>query len=327
MSSEKKPPRWKQVLGYGAFALVAFIAFFFLTFPYGALRRRLVQEAADQGYALRVGRLRPGLRGITATQIQLSKALGGSMSPELRSVVVGDGPLAGVEGLGEPLAIRSLALRPTLLPLGVAFHAELLGGTLRGAAGGLRTLQVELQGVDLDLSRDNLPSFLEVDLEGKLEGSLSLTIPQAQGRPAGPDFSQTDGQVSLNGKALVVKGGKLTVPVYGQPTKVDLPTINLGALEARMRFEKGLGTAEALGAKGEDLELQGSGTIKLARQTDLSELGLDLKLRVEPEAVSRLGLLGAGLGVLPTDKDDPKFRAARLSGVLSRPNFGPAMRR
>lgn len=327
MSSEKKPSRWKQVLGYGAFALVAFIVFFFLTFPYGTLRRRLVQEAAEQGYALRIGRLRPGLRGITATQIQLSKVLEGSMSAELREVVLGEGPLAGVPGLGEPLAIRSLALRPTLLPPGVAFHAELLGGTLQGAVGGVRTLQVELKMADLDLARDNLPSFLEVDMEGRLDGSVSLVIPPAQGRPAGPDFGQTEGQVALDGKALIIKGGKLTVPVYGQPTKVDLPTINLGALDARMRFEKGLGTAEALNVKGDDLELQGSGTIKLARQVNLSELGLDLKLRVEPEAVNRLGLLGAGLGVLPTDKDDPKFRAARLSGVLSRPNFGPAMRR
>jgi hypothetical protein len=51
---------------------------------------------------------------------------------------------------------------------------------------------------------------------------------------------------------------------------------------------------------------------------------MDFKLRAEPEFVKRLGLLGAGLSILPADKEDPKFRAAHLSGFFNRPNFGPA---
>ncbi|MFP2913264.1 type II secretion system protein GspN, partial [Pyxidicoccus sp. 3LFB2] len=73
MASETKPARWKIVLGYAAFAVVAFILGLFVTFPYDAIRTRLVTEAAQAGFAVRIGSLRPGLAGITATQVRVSK--------------------------------------------------------------------------------------------------------------------------------------------------------------------------------------------------------------------------------------------------------------
>ncbi|HSP80535.1 MAG TPA: type II secretion system protein GspN, partial [Myxococcaceae bacterium] len=74
-------------------------------------------------------------------------------------------------------------------------------------------------------------------------------------------------------------------------------------------------------------EIQGSGTVKLGQRLDVSQPDMDFKLRAEPEFVNRLGLLGAGLSVLPTDKDDPKFRVAHLGGFFNRPQFGPARMR
>jgi type II secretion system protein N len=321
MAAETKKARWKLALGYGAFSLVAFLLCLSLTFPYDTLRRRAVDAAADAGYALRIGSLRPGLRGLTATQVRLSKVPNG-MTPELQSMLnSGTNMLPGPDELGEPLNIDSVSVRPTLLPLGVAFHASLLGGSISGTAGGLSDVQVAVKLSNLDTSAGNLKGFSGMDLTGKLNGSLDLTLPKTRGQP---DLSKADGQLSLDTRELLIQGGNVTVPMYGQPTPMDLPKIALGDLDARIRIEKGLGTVESLRTKSEDLEVQGSGTVKLAARLDVSQPDLTFKLRAEPEFVKRLGLLGAGLTILPPDKEDPKFRVAHLSGFFNRPTFGPA---
>lgn len=321
MATETKIARWKLVLGYGAFSLVALVLCLFLTFPYDTLRRRAVDAAADAGYALRIGSLRPGLRGLTATNVRISKVPNG-MTPELHGMLAsGTAMLPGPEELGEPLNVDSVAVRPSLLPLGVAFHVALLGGSISGNVGGLSDVQVAVKLSDLDASGGNLKGFSGVDMAGKLNGSLNLTLPKTRGQP---DLSQANGQLALDTKGLLIQGGNVTVPVYGQPTPMDLPKIALGDLYARIKIEKGLGTVEALQAKSEDLEVQGSGTVKLGQRLDVSQPDMDFKLRAEPEFVKRLGILSAGLNILPTDKTDPKFRVAHLSGFFNRPTFGPA---
>ncbi|HEX8433664.1 type II secretion system protein GspN [Archangium sp.] len=321
MAAETKIARWKLVVGYGAFSLLAFVLCLCLTFPYDTLRRRAVDAAADAGYALRIGSLRPGLRGLTATQVRLSKVPNG-MTPELQGMLASNTSLLpGPEELGEPLTIDSVALRPSLLPLGVAFHLDVMGGSVSGNVGGLSDVQVAMKLSDLDPSKGNLKGFSGMDLTGRLNGSLNLTMPRTRGQP---DLSQANGQLALDTKELLIAGGNITVPMYGQPTPMDLPRISLGEIDARIKIEKGLGTVEALQAKSEDLEVRGSGTVKLGQRLDVSQPDMDFKLRAEPEFVKRLGLLGAGLSILPPDKEDPKFRAAHLSGFFNRPNFGPA---
>ncbi|ATB37363.1 type II secretion system protein GspN [Cystobacter fuscus] len=321
MATETKIARWKLVLGYGAFSLVAFVLCLLLTFPYDTLRARAVGTAADAGYALRIGSLRPGLFGLTATQVRLSKVPNG-MTPELHSMLESNsGMLPGPEELGEPLTIDSVAVRPALFPLGVAFRASLLGGSASGSVGGLSDVKVAVKLSDLDPSGGNLKGFSGLDLVGKLNGSLDLTLPKTRGQP---DLSQANGQLSLDSRGLIIQGGNVTVPMYGTPTPMDLPRIALGDIDARIRIEKGLGTVEALQSKSEDLEVQGSGTLKLGQRLDVSQPDMEIKLGAEPEFVKRLGLIGAGLTILPADKTNPKFRVAHLSGFLNRPTFGPA---
>ncbi|MFL5355312.1 type II secretion system protein GspN [Archangium sp.] len=320
MAAETKTARWKLALGYGAFSLVAFVLCLCLTFPYDSLRRRAVDAAADAGYALRIGSLRPGLRGLTATNVRISKVPNG-MTPELQSMLASNAAmLPGPEELGEPLNLDSVAVRPALLPLGVAFHANLLGGSVSGNVGGLSDVQVAVTLSNLDPSAGNLKAFSGVDLAGKLNGTLNLTLPKTRGQP---DLSQANGQLALDTKELIIQGGNVMVPMYGTPTPMDLPRIALGNIDARIKIEKGLGTVETLQAKSDDLEIQGSGTVKLGQRLDVSQPDMDFKLRAEAEFVKRLGLIGAGLTILPTDKADPKFRVAHLGGFFNRPNFGP----
>lgn len=319
----------KRVLAYVLFALAAFALCLMLTFPYGALRARLVTEAAAQGWALKLGGLRPGLFGLTATDVRVSRPPGG-MRPELVAALAGDGKAAallGVAELGEPLHVDSLALRPSLFPLGVAFRAALLDGTVSGAVGAVRGSSVDVTLSDLNLSKGNLKGFSGMDMEGTLEGVLDLSAPAASGPgAAGADFSQAEGEVRLQGTGLLVKGGTVTVPMMGTMTPVDLPRIALGALDARIDVDKGAGKVQTLGVRGEDVTVQGEGTVKLARRLEYSEPDVAIRIKAEPAFVQRLGLIGSGLSILPPDKTDPSFRAARLSGRLGSPTFGPPPR-
>ncbi|HME92465.1 MAG TPA: type II secretion system protein GspN, partial [Myxococcaceae bacterium] len=138
-----------------------------------------------------------------------------------------------------------------------------------------------------------------------------------------PDLSQARGRLSLKLDHVLVNGGSLTLPLYGEMTPVDLPKIAIGDLEAKIKFEKGLGTIEKFQGKGDDVNLLAAGTLKLAKRIDYSEANVDIKLKAEPEFTKRLGMLGSGLAMLPADKDDPGFRLAKMTGFLGRPNFNP----
>jgi type II secretion system protein N len=323
-----KPPRWQLGLAYGAFALVAFFVCLALTFPYDTLRARIVSEAAAAGYAVRIGSLRPGLRGVTATDVRVSKP-SEPLSPETLNLLMSGGSggvMPGPAELGEPLTLSSVAMRPSLLPLGVSLHADALGGTISGAVGGLGALKVRLHLEDLDTTQGNLKGFSGMDLEGRLAGDVRLDVPR-DASPTGRnqlDFTGAQGTIALDGSQLLIKGGTATVPLYGQPTKVDLPRIALGDVDIRLAVDKGLGTLEALSAKSEDLEVKGGGTVKFAKTLPFSELAMDVKVKAEPAFTQRLGILGSALTILPMDRAEPGFRSARLSGYLSNPKFLPA---
>src|SRR5258708_38093260 len=106
-------------------------------------------------------------------------------------------------------------------------------------------------------------------------------MPRAAPRPASklsePDLSQARGMLSLNIDQLVVNGGTMSVPIYGEMTPLDLPKISAGDVEAKITFQKGMGTIERLQVKGADVEVAGSGTVKLSKRWEYSEPKVDLR--------------------------------------------------
>jgi type II secretion system protein N len=333
--TQTKTARWKIILGYSAFSLVALLLSFFLTFPYGALRARIATEALNAGWVVRIEKLQPTFFGITAKGVRLSLPPGPLSGETVAALTSGDPEtarmLAPVE-LGETLVVDSVSLRPTLFPLGVAFQANLLGGQITGNVGGRKELQARLKLDRLDPSQGNLPHFTGLDLEGTLSGALNLTMPVPdgpQGRQGEPDLSQADGELSLDGQNLLLKGSvdgsslASQYPTYGMLVQAGLPRIPIGELHAQLRFEKGLGTVEALRLGSDQLEVQGAGTLKLNKRLQYSEPAMDVKLRVEQQLKDSLGPIGLGINILPPDKDDPKFRAGRLSGSFGKLSFLP----
>ncbi len=122
---------------------------------------------------------------------------------------------------------------------------------------------------------------------------------------------------------MTIKGGTVEVPYYGQMTPFDVPRISLGDIDGKLVVEKGQGKLETFHGKGDDVELLANGTLKLANNARYSEADINLKLKALPDFVKRLGIIGAGLSVLPADRQDPTFRLARITGFVGRPNFGP----
>src|SRR5690349_19049838 len=116
-------PKLKATLGYVAFGLFAFVLGLYLTFPYASLKRFLIAQAEAQGLQVRIGGLGPGLFGVTAYAVRVAPQPKDDQTPEA-------------------LQLDSVALRPSLFPLGVAARGKAMGGTLHAKVGGLGDLSV-----------------------------------------------------------------------------------------------------------------------------------------------------------------------------------------
>lgn len=302
--------RWKWVVGYVGFFVVALIFSLYVTFPYDTLKTRVQREADGAGYYVRMDSLGPGLFGVTANDVQISKRAANDAA---------EPPPA--------LMVDKVSVRPALFPPGVAFRLKLMGGSITGNVGVLGDLSIRANVDDVTLTEGNLKAFSGLDLAGVVNADLKLDIPTTAppgGKVKEPDFSQAAGTFKLEADGLAVNGGTMMIPMGGEPVPMDLPKIAIGDLDGLVKFDKGLGTIDTFHAKGTDLELFLAGTLKLSRRPAYSEPAIDLKLKAEPQFVKNLGMIGAGLAMLGPDKADPSFRAARITGYLNRPNFQPA---
>jgi type II secretion system protein N len=298
MADPRRTAKWKQVLGYVGFAVGAFVFGLYVTFPYEVLKKRIASEAGAQGFYVKMASLGPGFFGITASRVELSRKMD-----------------AAEEKPPVPLQIDSVAIRPSLFPPGVAVRAKLLRGTASAAIGLVGDFRVRAALDDLNLQDDNLKAFSGFNLAGRVNAQLSLDLPNTsptRSMPAEPDLSQATGSVSLDLTDAQVNGGTVGY--------IDLPKVAIGDVEAKIKFEKGAGTIDKLHAKSDELELLGTGTLKLARRIDFSEPNATLKFKAQPDLLKRLGMIAAGMGMLPTDPQSPDFRTLRVNGFLGRPS-------
>lgn len=297
----------RKIFAYGGFFILAVIVAFFLTFPYDALKDRARLEADKAGYFVRMASMGPGFFAIRAKGIELSKKSDADPPPS-------------------PLKVESVSAGPTLFPPGAGVTAKLFGGTVAVKISGLSNIHVRIDADDLNLASPDLKEFSGIDFAGMLEAHVDLTLPRVPvgAGPAEPDLGQATGTVSLDAKGLAVNGGTMTmvIPQFGpEPTPLDLPKIVVGDLSGKIKFEKGAGTIEKFEAKSADLELQATGTLKLAKRLEYTEPAIEVRFKPDPEFQKRLGLIGSALSMVGPDPKDPSWRMGRLTGYLGRPNF------
>ena len=296
---------WQRTAAWVGLGVFFFALFLALTFPYDAVRARIASEADAAGLWVRVDSMGPAFLGVSA-----------------RGVRVGE----RADGLGTPantVRIERLTLRPSLIPWGVGFSASLFGGDAGGAIGTGSAPKVRVHFDHLSLAKAGVALFTGVDAVGTLDGDLSLDIPTTGPQGSQSDLSQASGRLRLGGTGLEVKGGTVTIPMMGQPTPVDLPPVNFGKLDADLPIERGTGTVKALRIDGPELDIQATGTVRLARALAYSEPDLSLRIRPSADFLRRMGLIAAGFTQLPVDPQDSAYRNAKLTGYLGKPSFRP----
>lgn len=289
-------------VGVGVFLFSLFLA---LTFPYDAVRARIAAEADGAGLWVRIDSMGPAFLGVSA-----------------RGVRVGQRP----DGLGPPdqtVRVDRLTLRPSIFPWGVGFSASLFGGDAGGAIGAGSAPRLRVHFDHLSLSKAGVAALTGVDAVGTLDGELSLDIPTSSPGSGQPDLSHASGRLRLSGSGLEVKGGTVTVPLMGQMTPVDLPPVNFGKLDAELPIERGTGTLKALRIEGPELDIQASGTVRLARALPYSEPDIVLRIRPTADFLRRMGMIAAGFTQLPVDPADSAYRNAKLTGYLGKPSLRP----
>jgi len=303
----KLPPLvgWRRTAAWVGLGVFLFALFLALTFPYDAVRARITSEADAVGLWVRIDSMGPAFLGVSA-----------------RGVRVGERP----DGLGAPaqmVRLDRLTLRPSLFPWGVGFSASLFGGSAGGAIGAGSAPKLRVHFEHLALARAGVAALTGVDAVGTVDGELSLDIPTSGPQGGQPDLSQASGRLRLTGNGLEVQGGTVTVPLMGQMTPVDLPPVNFGKLEAELPIERGVGTLKALRLEGPELDIQASGTVRLARALPYSEPDLTFRIRPNPDFLRRMGMIAAAFTQLPVDPQDSAYRNAKLTGYLGKPTFRP----
>ena len=296
---------WQRTAAWAGLGVFLFAFFLALTFPYDAVRARIASEADAAGLWVRIDAMGPAFLGVSA-----------------RGVRVGERP----DGLGPPaqtVRLDRLTLRPSLIPWGVGFSASLFGGDAGGAIGTGSAPRLRVHFDQVSLGKAGVGALTGVDAVGTLEGELSLDIPTSGPQGGQPDPSQASGRLRLTGTGLEVKGGTLTIPLMGQLTPVDLPPVNFGRLDVDLPIEKGVGTLKALRLEGPELDIQASGTVRLARAFAYCEPDVTLRIRPMPDFLRRMGMIAAGFTQLPVDPADSAYRNAKLTGYLGKPSFRP----
>ncbi len=313
--AEKKVSLWKRIVGYTAFALCSLVATFFLTFPYDTASEALKGVAHAAGYQLKIGSLGHGFFAVRASKVEVAKLKELSQTSEDTPAPV-------------PLMIDSVSVGPSLFPPSLGVKLNMLGGDITARVSGFsasRRLRVDVE--DLDLSKGNLKAASGIDLAGEIEAHLDMTVPFVAGAPnmpAEPDLAQASGTMNLTTKGLAINGGtaNITIAQFGpDPTPVDLPKIVLGEMNGKLKIEKGAATMEEFKSKSADLEINISGTAKLAKRLEYSEPNMEVRLKTDPEFQKRLGLLGSVFSMIGADPKDPTWRMGRLTGYVGRPQF------
>ncbi len=275
----------KKALGYPAVFLGAFLLFFYLTFPYAALERFVVETGKANGMSVKIGSMGPGLFGATAKQVRVA-------------------PL--IPGVDDPpgVVIDSVAMRPALFPPGLAIRARSFGGKASGNLGLLgRRNSVKLTASGVDLAKARLKEAVGLDAGGIIGGRAVLDLDPV-------DVAKAKGEVEFAAENVIVNGGTVQ--------NIDLPRVAVGQIEGLMKVEAGKATVEHFTVKGDDIEAEGEGEITLHPR--LAYSSPRLKIRFKPAAawLDKFAIVKSGLAFAGTP-DAKGFYTLFLEGLVGNP--------
>lgn len=305
------------VAAYAALFLVCFLIFAQRTFPYDRLRDLLVARVASASSPgsptkLTIAELEPDwFTGVTFSDVQYERAPTTADEAPTRLVV-------------DELTVHAQLLRFLFGGVGVDFDADVGGGAIDGTYSAPRQgpFQVESSLSDVDIARLGLGSLLGVPMRGTAEGTVDV---QLSDKPA-----ETNGTVELLIKQLKLGDGKAKVKIPGMPGGLTLDAIDAGNTEIKLKIREGVATVEKLEAKGKDIELTGSGSLRLARAITQSRIDLNIEVKFDKGYTQRsertkiaFELMESSPVIKRATNADGAMRF-RVSGTIAAPRSTPA---
>jgi type II secretion system protein N len=285
-----------HILAYTLYALVVFVVFVYIFFPYDLLQQRLMEWASRDGRQLVLTRLRPMFPpGLRAEGIRLHVD---QFSPS-----------------DATMSIETLRIYPEWFALlartmQVHFEAGLYNGQLEGDARytkgeGGRRWEVKTHFLDLDMAQYAL---LRKDgkalIRGRLGGDATATL-------------TNDGHMHDSNLILRVQSAAL-VGIPGWP--LQLPReILCDTLQGEFKTPAQQASTVALTCQGKDLFIDGRGTV--AWKTPLAESQLNVRWQVRSEEAYKqeLAFLANRVRKRPDRRGEISFR---LQGPLRRLETG-----
>jgi type II secretion system protein N len=243
----KLATKYAPLIGYPIFYLFCLCIFAALCFPYDKLKERIVAGFnADQR------------AGSGQDELQIDEMSGYWLSGVR---VKGARLLSASKEPGKPpskIQVEEATARYSILSAlvgrsSLSFDAFAFGGEASGSYdvhGSDKAIDLTLDGIDVG-ELTPLTQILGVPMQGKLGGTVRLTLPEGK-------TSKANGAVALEVKDLAVGDGKAKIK-----GALALPKVDIGTLTFAAEAKEGTLRITKLVAGGKDVELQGEGRITL----------------------------------------------------------------
>lgn len=276
---------WRKLLG-GTLALALLPLPLYLLWP----RERPEVRRRPTGYQLEIVSLRPSwLTGVDLQGVRFVKL---PDDPEERPVDV---------------SVESLHARVGLLPLltgtlAVSFEARAAGGTIEGDLALQETRQeVAATIAGLNLRRLGiLRAYLPLPVAGTLDGEIDVALDE--------DPALTSGEIDLRLGNLTVGDGNAKLKLDGMRDGVTVEQIAAGNVVLQAHIEEGVATIDRLRGRGDDLELDGEGEVRLRSPLRASQLDLLIRAKFSDGYKERSDRTRALFSLLDLN---PRARAAK----------------
>ena len=272
----RKVGRW---LGYPLFFLFCFTLFAYWTFPYERLKRFVIEKVeyaerggrmVPSGYQLEIVDLGPsGLTGLAATGVRLVKL---PETPADRPVDV------TVEEASVAVGVFALLFGNIALD----YDLTVAGGEIEGEfeqGGGMTAIEASIDAVKLRRV-GVLRGMLGLPIAGDLSGEIDLLIAE--------EAENTAGTIALNIEGLAVGDGNAKLKLDGMPGEgLTVARLDAGNLNLHATVENGSATIDRLEGRGPDIDLDGSGSLRLLQPLPMSRIDLMVRANIKDSYKNR----------------------------------------
>lgn len=281
-----------QILAYIFYALLVFVGYLYLTFPYDLVRQRLSDSLARQGVQVALARLEPAFPlGLRARDVRFRG-----------------------EHEQDVMQMSTLAVYPDWGPLltgvpQVHFIADLYRGQVDGHLRAVRSNEgkgwdVQATFANLDMAQHPLAQRGgQTFVKGRGRGDLRLAI-----TPAGTVRSA---EVRLQVQALTLSPQALQLPIQRD--------IVCQTVQGTMSLDPQQTSNLSLSCMGEDLSIATEGTVQWQTPLANSQLNLTWKIRSDTAYKQELDLLGTLVRQRNRRGGELNFK---MQGPLQRPRVG-----